>query len=419
MSNEAHAKEQPHVVIIGSGFAGLQAARDLDNAPVRVTLIDKHNYHLFQPLLYQVATAGLSPEDIAHPVRAILRGQDNLNFRNTEVIDVNLAEQRLVTKTGELHYDYLVVAAGSTHNFFGLRSVASHSFGLKTIDEAVTIRNHVLERFELANQESDADKRRAMLTFIVVGGGPTGVESAGALSELFYKVLTRDYPRLNFKEVRILLLEAGQNLLPALPPDLQEVTAETLWKKRVEVRFGAMVTDFDSERVTLKGGEIIPAQTLIWAAGVRAAGLVDLLGVPQGSLARAIVTPTLQLSDHPEVFVVGDAAHFEENGKPLPMNALVALQQGSAAASNIWRLLQQDKCETFVFHDLGTMATIGRNSAVAKIGSLKMKGFIAWLLWTGVHIVRLIGFRNRLFVFWKWFWDYIFYDRAVRLITKE
>lgn len=419
MSNETHVKELPHVVIIGAGFAGLQAARDLDNAPVQVTLIDKQNYHLFQPLLYQVATAGLSPEDIAHPVRAILRGQDNLNFRNTEVIDVKLTEQRLATKTGELHYDYLIVAAGGTHNFFGLRSVAAHSFGLKTIEEAVSIRNHVLERFELANQENDADKRRALLTFVVVGGGPTGVESAGALSELFYKVLTKDYPRLNFKEVRILLLEAGQNLLPALPADLQEVTAETLWKKHVEVRFGAMVTDFDGERVTLKGGEIIPAQTLIWAAGVRAAGLIDMLGVSQGSLARAIVTPTLQLSEHPEVFVIGDAAHCEENGKPLPMNALVALQQGSAAASNIWRLLQDEKCEPFVFHDLGSMATIGRNSAVAKIGSLKLKGLIAWLLWTGVHIVRLAGFRNRLFVFWKWFWDYIFYERAVRLITKE
>ncbi|WP_312521008.1 NAD(P)/FAD-dependent oxidoreductase [Anaerospora sp.] len=419
MSKETHAKETPHVVIIGAGFAGLQAARDLDNAPVQVTLIDKQNYHLFQPLLYQVATAGLSPEDIAHPVRAILRGQDNLNFRNTEVIDVKLTEQRLVTKTGELHYDYLIIAAGGTHNFFGLRSVAAHSFGLKTIEEAVSIRNHVLERFELANQENDADKRRAMLTFVVVGGGPTGVESAGALSELFYKVLTKDYPRLNFKEVRILLLEAGQNLLPAVPEDLQEFTTETLWKKHVEVRFGAMVTDFDGERVTLKGGEIIPAQTLIWAAGVRAAGLIDMLGVNQGSLARAIVTPTLQLSEHPEVFVIGDAAHCEENGKPLPMNALVALQQGSAAASNIWRLLQDDKCEPFIFHDLGSMATIGRNSAVAKIGSLKIKGLIAWLLWTGVHIVRLAGFRNRLFVFWKWFWDYIFYERAVRLITKE
>jgi len=419
VSKETHAKENPHVVIIGAGFAGLQAARDLDNAPVQVTLIDKQNYHLFQPLLYQVATAGLSPEDIAHPVRAILRGQDNLNFRNTEVIDVKLTEQRLVTKTGELHYDYLIIAAGGTHNFFGLRSVAAHSFGLKTIEEAVSIRNHVLERFELANQENDADKRRAMLTFVVVGGGPTGVESAGALSELFYKVLTKDYPRLNFKEVRILLLEAGQNLLPAVPEDLQEFTTETLWKKHVEVRFGAMVTDFDGERVTLKGGEIIPAQTLIWAAGVRAAGLIDMLGVNQGSLARAIVTPTLQLSEHPEVFVIGDAAHCEENGKPLPMNALVALQQGSAAASNIWRLLQDDKCEPFIFHDLGSMATIGRNSAIAKIGSLKIKGLIAWLLWTGVHIVRLAGFRNRLFVFWKWFWDYIFYERAVRLITKE
>ena len=411
--------EKKHVVIIGAGFGGLEAARSLDGAPIQVTLIDKQNFHLFQPLLYQVATAGLAPEDIAHPVRAILRGQDNLAFRQAEVTDINLPDKRLTTTTGVIPYDYLIVAVGATHNFFGLRSVADHGYGMKTIEEAISIRNHILTMFELAEQESDPERRRAMLTFVVVGGGPTGVESAGALSELIYKVLTKDYPRINFKEVRIMLLEAGNNLLPALPPALQEVAATTLWNKRVEVRFGAAVTSFDSEKITLKGCEIIPAKTLIWAAGVRASALIDVLGVQQGSLARAVVTPTLQLPDYPEVFVIGDAAHCEENGRPLPMTALVALQQGTAAASNIWSIIFDQPLQPFAFRDLGTMATIGRNAAVAKIGWLQLQGFIAWLIWTFIHIIRLAGFRNRVFVFWKWFWDYVFYDRTVRLITRE
>ena len=411
--------EKPHVVIIGAGFAGLEAARALDGAPVRITLIDKENFHLFQPLLYQVATAGLSPDDIAHPVRAICRNQTNLTFHFNEVIHINLAEHSVQTRSGTMTYDYLIVAAGATHNFFGMQSVAEHGYGMKTLAEAITIRNHVLTMFEQAAQETDADKRRSMLTFVVVGGGPTGVESAGALSELVYKVLVKDYPTLNFKDVRITLLEAGSGLLPALPPDLQEVAAATLWSKKVEVRFGAAVTSYDGEKVTLKGGEIIPGRTLIWAAGVRASGLIDQLGVRQGSLARAVVTPTLQLAGHPEVFVIGDAAHCEAGGRPLPMIALVALQQGASAAANIWNLVYGHPLQPFVYNDLGTMATIGRNAAVAKVGWLKMKGLPAWLLWTVVHIVRLAGFRNRMFVFWKWFWDYIFYERAVRLITKQ
>ena len=415
----ASPAEKPHIVIIGAGFAGLEAARALNGAPARVTLIDKHNFHLFQPLLYQVATAGLSPDDIAHPVRAILRDQDNLEFRQAEVTAVDLSKRHLATTTGDITYDYLIVASGATHNFFGLRSVAENGFGMKTITEAISIRNHVLSMFELAAQESNPDIRRALLTFVVVGGGPTGVESAGALSELVYKVLTKDYPRLNFKETRIMLLEAGNSLLPAMPPDLQDVTASTLWNKKVEVRFGAMVTDYDSLKVTLKGGEIIPARTLIWAAGVRSSELIDKLGVQQGSLARAVVTPTLQLPQYPEVFVIGDAAHCESGGKPLPMIALVALQQGKTAAANIWSLMYGHPLHTFSYLDLGNMATIGRNAAVAKIGWLKMKGLPAWLLWTFIHIIRLAGFRNRVFVFWKWFWDYLFYNRAVRLITKD
>lgn len=410
---------KPRVAIVGAGFAGLEAARGLAGAAVEVTLIDRHNYHLFQPLLYQVATAGLTPEDIAHPVRAILRRQRNLAFRQAEVTGFDLAAKRVITSTGEVPYDYLLLAAGSDTNYFGLTSVAENGFGLKTIDEAVAVRNHVLGMFEQASQEDDPVKRRTMLTFIVVGGGPTGVELAGALSELVYTVLVKDYPRLDFSEARIVLLQATDSLLPNLPQDLRDVTAETLRKKKVEVEFGQTVTGYDGQTITLKNGESLSARSLIWAAGVRASRLVDGLGVSQGSLGRAVVLPTLQLAGHPEVFVAGDAAHIDENGRPLPMTAVVALQSGSKAAGNIQRLLCGQQPETFLFHDLGSLATIGRNAAVGQIGRVKIKGLLAWLLWTVVHIVRLVGFRNRLFVFWSWFWDYILYDRSIRLITRE
>ncbi|MEK7310848.1 MAG: NAD(P)/FAD-dependent oxidoreductase, partial [Chloroflexota bacterium] len=329
----------PIVAIVGAGFGGLRAARALRNAPVRVVLIDRRNYHLFQPLLYQVATAGLSPDEIAHPVRAILRSQHNLEFRLAEVVKVDLASKRLHLSTGGLDYDYLILAVGGVTNFFGLDSVAKNAFGLKDIDDAVGIRNHLLKMFELAAQEPDADQRRALLTFVVVGGGPTGVESAGALSELIRLVLTKDYRGMNFKEARVILLEATDKLLSALPEQLREAAAEALWNKKVEVRFGAAVADFDGQRVSLKGGEIIPAHTLIWAAGVKAASLVDTLGVKQGRLGRVVVTPALQLPDHPGAFVIGDAAYLESDGQPLPMLAPVAVQQADVAAGNIQPIL--------------------------------------------------------------------------------
>lgn len=411
--------EKKHVVIIGAGFAGLEAARALAGAPVKITLLDRQNYHLFQPLLYQVATAGLSPEDIAHPVRAILRKQSNLEFRRLEVTEFDMDNRQVATNNGDIGYDYLILACGSVTNYFGLSTVAQHSFGLKTMDEAVAIRNHVLGMFELAAQENNVDQRRAMMTFAVVGGGPTGVELAGALSELIYTVLKKDYPNLNFKDARIMLLEASDKVLPAMPEKLREATAETLWRKKVEVRFGGVVSDFDGKAISLKGGEIIPARTLIWAAGVKAADIVDKLGVKQGSLTRAVVSPTLQLETQPNVFVVGDAAHIDENGRPLPMTAVVALQSGSHAAVNITRLIRSEAPVPFKFNDLGTLATIGRNAAVGQVGSLQISGMLAWLLWTFIHIWRLVSFRNRIFVFWRWFWDYIFFDRSVRLITRE
>jgi len=409
----------PNVAIVGAGFGGLRAARALRRAQANVVLVDRNNYHLFQPLLYQVATAGLSPDEIAYPVRAIFQNQRNLEFRLAEVTAVDFTAKRLSLSTGELNYDYLILAIGGETNFFGLDSVARHAFGLKDIDDAIAIRNQLLRMFELAAQEPDPDLRRALLTFVVVGGGPTGVESAGAISELIRLVLTKDYQGVNFKEARVVLLEATDKLLAAFPESLREATAETLWQKKVEVRFGAAVESFDGTRVALKGGEIIPARTLVWAAGAKAAPLANTIGVRQGRLGRIVVTPTLQLPDHPEAFVVGDAAYFESGGQPLPMVAPVAIQQAEVAAENIQRLIAGRPPAEFVYKDPGSLATIGRNAAVAHIYGLRLRGFFAWIMWLVVHLIQLIGFRNRLVVLINWAWDYLFYDRAVRLISPE
>ncbi len=409
----------PTVVIVGAGFGGLRAARALRTTPVQVVLLDRNNYHLFQPLLYQVATAGLEPEQIAKPVRAILRGQRNFDFRMMEVSGVDFAQRRLETSAGPLAYDFLVLAPGGETNFFGLEAIERHGFGLKDIPDAVAIRNHVLTCFEHAMLEPDPERRRAQLTFIVVGGGPTGVEMAGALSELIRLVLVKDYPRLNIKDVRILLLEATDRLLAAMPERLREAAGRTLWRKWIEVRFNASVADFDGERVRLKSGEVIPAHTVVWAAGVRATALNDRLGLPTGRQGRIPVEPTLQVPEHPEVYIIGDAAYREENGEALPMVAPVAMQMGESVARNIARTLRGHALEPFRYRDQGTLATIGRNAAVAHVFGVNWRGFPAWVMWLVVHIIQLIGFRNKLFVLLNWAWDYFFYERAARLITPE
>ena len=407
------------VVVVGAGFGGLRVARALRRAPVQVVLLDRNNYHLFQPLLYQVATAGLEPEQIAKPVRAILRGQKNFDFRMVEVTAVDLAQRRLATSGGPIPYDFLVLANGGETNFFGLDSMMKHGLGLKDIGDAVTIRNHVLTCFEQAMLETDPERRRARLTFIVVGGGPTGVEMAGALSELIRLVLVKDYPRLNIKDVRILLLEATDKLLASLPERLREAAGKTLWRKWIDVRFGATVADFDGEQIRLKSGEIIPAHTVIWAAGVRAAGLSARLGLPTARQGRITVEPTLQVQGHPDVYIIGDAAYREQNGEPLPMVAPVAIQMAETVARNIVRTLRNKPLQEFRYHDQGTLATIGRNAAVAHVFGLQLSGFPAWVMWLVVHIIQLIGFRNKLFVLLNWAWDYFFYERAARLITRD
>jgi len=412
------ATRRPTVVVVGAGFGGLRAARALRKAPVDVVLVDRHNYHLFQPLLYQVATAGLEPEQIARPVRAILRRQSNTEFRMTKVTGLDPGGKRLVNADGPIAYDYLILAVGGETNYFGLESVPRHGFGLKDIPEAIRIRNHVLQAFERAMLETDPERRRAELTFVVVGGGPTGVEMAGALSELIRLVLVKDYPRLNVKDVRVLLLEATDRLLAAMPARLREAAAETLWRKHVEVRFGATVADYDGARVLLKSSEVIPASTLIWAAGVKAVSLTGRLGLPTAQQGRVPVSPTLDVPGHPDIYVIGDAAYLEVGGAPLPMMAPVALQMAETAAENIRRRIAGEPPVEFRYRDPGSLATIGRNAAVAYIRGIGFTGFPAWVVWLVVHIIQLIGFRNKVFVLLNWAWDYFFYERAARLITS-
>jgi NADH dehydrogenase len=409
----------PHIVIVGAGFGGIRTARALAKHEVKITLIDKYNYHLFQPLLYQVATAGLSVDDIAYPVRAIFRDQKNVDFRLAEVADVDFDKKVVSMNTGKIAYDYLVVAAGGTTNYFGMESMEKNGFGMKTLDESVMIRNHVLRMFELAAHEKDADKRRALLTFVIVGGGPTGVESAGALSELIYHVMVKEYHNLNFKEVRIVLVEASDKLFATMPEELRDATVETLIRKHVEVRLCVQVTDYDGERMSLKGGEVIPTYTVVWAAGVKANSLIDTLDVEQASMRRAIVNDFLQLPTRPDVFVIGDAAHYVQGERPLPMIAPVAIQQAEIAAKNIRNLIRGKELKKFIYKDVGNMATIGRNAAVVHMGKFKSHGFIAWSIWSLVHILRLIDFRNRAVVFVKWMWDYLVYERVVRIITRQ
>jgi NADH dehydrogenase len=334
------------------------------------------------------------------------------------VTGLDPAGKRIVSADGPIPYDYLILAVGGQTNYFGLESVPRHGFGLKDIPEAIRIRNHVLHAFERAMLEADPERRRAELTFVVVGGGPTGVEMAGALSELIRLVLVKDYPRLNVKDVRVLLLEATDRLLAAMPARLRDAAAETLWRKHVEVRFGATVADYDGGRVLLKSGESIPARTLVWAAGVKAVSLTGRLGLPTAQQGRVPVAPTLEVPGHPDIYVIGDAAYLEAGGAPLPMMAPVALQMAETAAENIRRRVAGESPVEFRYRDPGSLATIGRNAAVAYIHGIGFTGFPAWVVWLVVHIIQLIGFRNKVFVLLNWAWDYFFYERAARLITS-
>lgn len=409
--------KRPRVVIVGAGFGGLWTARTLAGSTADVLLLDRDNYHSFLPLLYQVAAAELEPEEIIYPVRSILRKLSNVSFMLGEVTKLDPASKAIEVDGSIIPYDYLVVASGSISHFFGVPGAEEHAFSLKTVEEGVVLRNSILCSFEQAINEADVDRRRRLLTFTIVGGGPTGVEFAGALSELIQGPLPRDYPTLDFeKEVRILVLEAADTLLSGLSERLQTYASERLQRMGAQIRLGAVVSEIKRESVLLKDGTVIPTETVIWTAGVRGDTLAQTSGLPVARAGRVEVQPTLQVPGYPSVYVVGDLAYVEEDGRPLPMVAPVAVQEGVAAAQNILRQISGEEQLPFRYNDRGTMAAIGRNAAVARLGTRSFTGFIAWLLWLVVHLFNLIGFRNRLLVMLNWSLDYFLFERAVRFI---
>ncbi|MBF6600151.1 MAG: NAD(P)/FAD-dependent oxidoreductase [Dehalococcoidia bacterium] len=416
-ANDSGDGTRPRVVIVGAGFGGLRAARVLRTAPVDVVLIDRHNYHTFAPLLYEVATAGLEPDDIAQPVRAILRAP-HITFRMATVERIDLDRRYVETDAGDIAYDYLIIAAGSTTSFFGVRSAEERALGLKDLHEAAAVRNHLLRALEQATNTAGEAERRRLMTVVVVGGGPTGVELAGALAELKRHVLPRDYPELDLRQARVVLVEATDHLLGVMPRRLQRKAHEQLDEMGVEVRLSTAVSELSASGVVLDGGERIAAATVVWVAGVRGERVAESLGVDLGPGGRISVRPTLQLAGIPRAYAVGDIAYLADaRGTPYPMLAQAAMQQGELAAQNIARDVRGDPPRRFRYHDRGTMATIGRQRAVAHVFGLQFSGFLAWLLWLGVHLVALVGFRNRALVLVNWAWNYFRYDRANRLVT--
>ena len=409
------------VVIVGGGFGGLQAAKALADAPVHVTVVDRRNHHLFQPLLYQVATAALSPADIAQPIRSVLRGHPNVDVVLAGVEAIDVAAKEIVLdkeqQAGRLPYDYLILAAGANHAYFGHDEWAPNAPGLKTLEDALDIRRRILMSFEEAERESDPARRKALMTFVVVGGGPTGVEMAGAIAEIARFSLARDFRHIDTRDARVILVEASTEVLAAFPDRLSRHALRDLERLGVDVRFGKPVTAIAPDAVTL-GDEIIPANTIIWAAGVQSSPLGRSLGVELDRAGRVLVNPDLSVPGHPEIFVIGDMASLADaRGRPLPGVAQVAMQQGAWAAANILRAIEGKPGRPFRYRDLGNMATIGRNSAVADIRGLRLTGFVAWLAWAVVHILNLIGFRNRVLVGLQWLWSYLTLQRGARLIT--
>jgi NADH dehydrogenase len=405
-------------VIVGAGFGGLWAAKQLGGEAVEALLLDRNNYHTFFPLLYQVAAAELDPGDIAYPVRTILRKYDNVNFRLAEVWEIDVKKRRLSTDVGQIGYDYLILSLGSAVHYFDVPGAQEHAFALRTMDQAIALRNHILTCFERAEFEADEQKRRSLLTFVIVGGGPTGVEYAGALAELIKRPLARDFPGLDLGEVRVILVEALDGLLVGLPDPLRRYARKRLEKMGVEVHLETFVSAAAKGKVTIKGKEPIAAETVVWTAGVRGAPEAGTWKLPLTAAGRVAVEQTLQVSGLPDVYVIGDLA-LVEGQEALPMVAQNALQQGKHAARNVLRQVQGKEQKPFDYFNYGTMAVIGRNSAVAHLFSRwSFTGFTAWVIWLGIHFVWLIGFRNRLAVLLNWAWDYLFLERVIRLILR-
>jgi len=409
----------PRVVILGAGFAGLTAARTLAGADVRVTVVDRRNHHLFSPLLYQVATAALSPGDIAYPIRAILSRQANTRVLLGDAVAIDPGRRELVLTDERIPYDYLILASGSRHAYFGHDAWERDAPGLKTLEDALEVRRRILLAFERAERELDPARRRSLLTFVIVGGGPTGVELAGAISEISRRVLVRDFRSIDPREARIVLAEAGPRILPAYTAESSRRAEKTLRRRGVEVRAGTPITSVDAGGVAA-GSDRIDADTVIWAAGVAASPLGASLGAARDRAGRVAVDRDLSVPEHPEVFVTGDLALFPyQTGAPLPGVAQVAIQQGRHAAKNVLRDLERQPRLPFHYSDRGNLAVIGRAAAVAEIAGLRLSGFAAWLVWCFIHILYLIGFRNRFIVMFEWAWSYFSDQRGARLITGD
>lgn len=412
---------RPKVVIIGAGFGGTHAAAALAQTDMDVLVVDRNNYHGFWPLLYQVATAGLEPQSVAYPVRGLLRRYGNVDFQLSEVTGIDLAAKRVNIQGGDIEYDYLILSAGSANSYFGNKALAKETMGLKDLDDASRLRNQLLESFELAVREQDPVKKARLLTFVVIGGGPTGVELSGAISELIRHVLRKDYPSLDVFQARVILLEAMPKILATFPDSLQKKALRTLEKMGVEVRLGLPVATVENGKIQLKDGSEIEANTIVWAAGVRSAEVADSLGVTLARQARVPIEPTLQLKDHPEVFVIGDMAYLEgfKEKQAYPMVAPVAIQMGKLAGANVLALQHNRPLKPFKYFDKGNMATIGRRNAIFDAFGIHMSGYLAWLSWLFVHLMSLVGFRNRLVVLLNWAYNYFTYDRGARLITGK
>ena len=418
----------PHkVVIIGGGFGGLTAALTLKNAPVQVTLVDRCNYHLFQPLLYQVATGSLSPANVASPLRQILRKQEHTQVLLGEAVHIDAANRRVILSDGALDYDTLIVATGATHQYFGHDEWEQFAPGLKNLDDATAMRGRILLAFEAAERERDPNKLRAWMTFVIVGAGPTGAELAGALGEIAHDTLVHDFRHIDSTQTRIILVEGTDRALPSYPPKLSEAARRMLVRLGVTVRTGAMVTDVRADGVTIRVGdhdEVIPTRTVLWAAGVLASPLGVILSQEAGAkldrACRVIVEPDMSIAAHPEIFVIGDLSNFShQTGQPLPGVAQPAIQQGNYVAKLIRARLRGEKPPAFHYFDKGNLATIGRGAAVADLNWLRLSGWSAWLMWVFVHLIYIIQFQNRLLVMLQWAWLYITFDRSARLITGK
>ena len=415
--SETRSEPHPRVVIVGGGFGGLSAAKALAKQSFDVTLIDRNNHHLFQPLLYQVATAGLSPADIASPIRGIIGSQRNTTVMLAEVSGVDTARKEVITDGRRVAYDYLVLATGARHAYFGHDDWATFAPGLKTIDDATYLRRRILLAFERAENETDEEERRRLMTFVVIGGGPTGVEMAGAIAELAKRALAADFRSIDPRGARIILVEAAPRVLTSFTETLSDTARRSLEQLGVQVRLGAAVTDCSCEGVRL-GGDFIPARTIIWAAGVMASSAGRWLGAETDRAGRVKVRADLSVPGHPEVFVIGDtAAATAPDGSMLPGVAPVAKQQGRYIARALIARSEGRTAEAFCYRDYGLLATIGRSRAVVQIGGLHISGFFAWVLWSVAHVYFLIGFRNRFIVALNWAWSYITFQRGSRLIT--